>query len=53
MLSSDGLHGEITEHSLNSILNSDANLETKTRALVKAALDGGGRDNITVVMAQG
>ncbi len=53
MLSTDGLHGEISENILNSILNTDTNLETKARALVKAALDTGGRDNITVVMAQG
>ncbi len=53
VLSTDGLHGQIPEHTLNSILNTDTNLETKARALVKAALDAGGKDNITVVMAQG
>ena len=53
VLSTDGLHGEIPENKLNSILNTDSNLETKARALVKAALDAGGKDNITVVMAQG
>jgi protein phosphatase len=52
MLSSDGLHGEIPENTLNSILNTDTSLEIKARALVKAVLDAGGRDNITVVMAQ-
>ena len=52
VLSTDGLHGEIPENALNSILNTDTNLETKARALVKAALDAGGKDNITVVMAQ-
>jgi serine/threonine protein phosphatase PrpC len=52
MLSSDGLHGEIPEYTLNSMLNTDANLEIKARALVKAVLDAGGRDNITIVMAQ-
>jgi PPM family protein phosphatase len=53
VLSTDGLHGEISENTLNSILNADTNLEIKGRSLVKAALDTGGRDNITVVMAQG
>ena len=28
-------------------------LENKAKALMKAALDAGGKDNITVVMAQG
>jgi protein phosphatase len=53
VLSTDGLHGEIPGNTLNSILNTDTNLEIKARALVKAALDAGGKDNITVVMAQG
>jgi len=53
VLSTDGLHGEIPENTLNAILNTDTNLETKARTLVKAALDAGGKDNITVVMAQG
>ena len=52
-LSTDGLHGQITENTLHSILNTDNNLEIKANALVKAALDAGGEDNITVVMAQG
>lgn len=53
VLSTDGLHREIPENTLNLILNTDTNLEIKARTLVKAALDAGGKDNITVVMAQG
>ena len=53
VLSTDGLHGEIPENTLHSILNTDTSLENKAKALVKAALDAGGKDNITVVMAQG
>jgi protein phosphatase len=52
-LCTDGLHGQIPENTLHSILNTDNNLEIKANALVKAALDAGGEDNITVVMAQG
>jgi len=52
-LSTDGLHGQIPENTLHSILNTDNNLEIKANALVKAAFDSGGEDNITVVMAQG
>jgi PPM family protein phosphatase len=53
VLSSDGLHKEITEKTLNSILNMESKLKNKAKALVQAALDAGGKDNITVVMAQG
>jgi protein phosphatase len=52
VLSTDGLYGEIPENTLCSILSTDTNLETKARALVKAALETGGKDNITVVMAK-
>jgi len=53
VVSTDGFHKEIPENTLNSILNTDDNLEIKARALVKAALGAGGKDNITAVMAQG
>ena len=53
VLSTDGLHRNIAENTLNSILNLDTNLEIKAKTLVKAAIDAGGKDNITVVMAQG
>ena len=53
VLSTDGLHREIPENTLKSILNMDTNLEIKARELVEAALGAGGKDNITVVMAQG
>ena len=53
VLSTDGLHRGIHENTLKSILNMDTNLEIKAGALVKAALGAGGKDNITVVMAQG
>ena len=53
VLSTDGLHRQISENTFCSILNADTNLDTKARALVKAALDAGGKDNITIVMAQG
>ncbi len=52
VLSTDGLHGQISEKTLSSILNTRTTLEKKARALLKAALDAGGKDNITVVMAQ-
>jgi protein phosphatase len=53
VLSTDGLHKQIPESTLISILNAAADLETKAKSLVKAALDAGGTDDITLVMAQG
>jgi len=53
VLSTDGLHKQIPESTLKSILNAATDLEIKANSLVKAALDAGGNDNITLVMAQG
>jgi protein phosphatase len=53
VLSTDGLHKQIPEPTLYAILNADTDLQTKAKALVKSALDAGGKDNITIVMAQG
>ena len=52
LLTTDGLHGEISLETMTSILASPANIETKARSLIQAALDAGGRDNITVVIAE-
>jgi len=52
VLSTDGLHRDIPGNTIDSILKMDTDLEIKAKALVKAALDAGGKDNITVVMAQ-
>jgi serine/threonine protein phosphatase PrpC len=49
----DGLHQQIHETTLIYILNAATDLKTKAKSLVKAALDAGGMDNITLVMAQG
>jgi protein phosphatase len=53
LLSTDGLYRDITDNTIDTILNMERNLEIKAKALVKAALDAGGKDNITVVLAQG
>jgi protein phosphatase len=53
LLSSDGLHRNIADNTIGSILNMDTHIEIKARSLVKAALDAGGKDNITAVLAQG
>ena len=51
MLSSDGLHGVVTENDIESILDSPAkSLDDKCSALVEAAHAAGSPDNVTVVL---
>lgn len=52
LLTSDGLHHEIPETGMLPLLRTGDNLEKTLRGLVQAALDRGGRDNITVVGAR-
>lgn len=50
LLCSDGLTDMITSATITSILNRNSNLEEKTEALIHAALEAGGKDNVTVVL---
>jgi serine/threonine protein phosphatase PrpC len=50
LLCSDGLTGMISEDEVAEILNGAASLGEAGRALVHAANEAGGRDNITVVL---
>jgi protein phosphatase len=52
LLSSDGMHDEVPEQRILRVLKSESGLEEKLNALVLAALEAGGRDNITVVGAE-
>lgn len=52
LLCSDGLHGMVEDEAIRSVLAFDAPLDFKTEMLVNMANDAGGRDNITVVLAQ-
>ncbi len=47
---SDGLSGAVNDETLLALVSGDDGLEAKARSLVKAALDSGGRDNITAVL---
>lgn len=49
MLCSDGLYGEVEEQRLIEILDENTNLREACDVLVDAAVEGGGRDNITVI----
>lgn len=52
MLSTDGLHDAVDEATIVELLSLDADIEIKANELVNRALDAGGKDNITVVLAQ-
>jgi PPM family protein phosphatase len=50
LLCSDGLTDMINKLEITSILNTEKTLEEKGRALVAAANNNGGKDNVTVVL---
>ena len=52
LLCSDGLSDMVDDLDLLAILDSSANLNEKADALVRAANTAGGRDNISVILAQ-
>ncbi len=47
---SDGLSGPVDDAQLQTLLSAGGDLEAMARSLVQAALDGGGRDNVTAVL---
>lgn len=52
LLCSDGLTNMVEDGEIERILRTPATLEEKTGALIKAANDNGGRDNIAVILAE-
>lgn len=52
LLCSDGLTNMVEEEQILDILNDNANPQKACAALVNAALENGGRDNITVLFAR-
>jgi protein phosphatase len=50
LLCSDGLHGVVPDHDMESTLANSGSLEDKCRGLISAAKDHGGPDNITAVL---
>lgn len=52
LLCSDGLTNMVEDGEIETILRTLATLEEKTGALIKAANDNGGRDNIAVILAE-
>lgn len=52
LLCSDGLTAYLDEPALSEVLRSELSLENKAQKLVDLALEAGGRDNISVVIAR-
>ncbi|MCK6519597.1 SpoIIE family protein phosphatase, partial [Myxococcota bacterium] len=52
LVCSDGLTGPVSEDNIARILNEHSNLDRAAAALIQAANDNGGPDNITVVLTR-
>lgn len=50
LLCTDGLHGPVSDDEIAACLRTPGDLPQAARRLVQAALDRGGRDNVTVVL---
>ncbi len=52
LFSTDGLHNEVKFENLQSVLLSDSDVKEKINLLLNQALDAGGKDNITMIIAE-
>jgi protein phosphatase len=52
LLSSDGLHGPVSNQEIADILRNTPNLTACAQSLISAALAAGGPDNVTVILAR-
>lgn len=52
LLCSDGLHGPVSNERIQEILISPMSLEARCQALIQAARDAGGPDNVTAILLQ-
>ena len=48
----DGINEEVSAETITSLLTSPDDIQTRAKSLIQAALDAGGKDNITVAMAE-
>ncbi len=53
MLATDGLYKQVSKNGIQVLLNMEKPLTEKARSLVRAAIDAGGKDDITVLLARG
>jgi len=52
LLCSDGLHGFVNDTKIEEILSHDGDIDSKAELLIKAALNAGGKDNVTCLLLQ-
>jgi PPM family protein phosphatase len=52
LLCSDGMHGALSDDAMRAVLDAEPDLWQAAKRLVQAALDGGSRDNVSVVLAK-
>ena len=52
LMCSDGLYGPLDTAALTALMNKTSPLETKAQEMLLAALDGGSRDNATVLLVE-
>jgi protein phosphatase len=52
LLCSDGLHGVLDGDTIKGLLTRHTDVKAAARALIDAALDGGGRDNVTALVVR-
>lgn len=52
LICSDGLTGEVDDEAIERLLRSPADVRTVCEDLVTRALDGGGHDNVSVVVVE-
>lgn len=52
LLCSDGLHGTVSDQTLQQVLQEHQELPELAQSLVRTALDGGSRDNITALVVR-
>jgi len=50
LLCSDGLHGAVDDTTIAQIATNQKDIQLATRQMVDAALDNGGRDNVTALL---
>jgi PPM family protein phosphatase len=52
ILTTDGLHGEMTFETFCSVLTATIDIETKAKQLIKTVSGSGGKDDMTIVIAE-
>ncbi|MHC4821827.1 MAG: protein phosphatase 2C domain-containing protein, partial [Planctomycetota bacterium] len=52
LLCSDGLNGFTSDENIERILNENEDLQVAAKKLIEAAYEGGGKDNITVIVGR-